>query len=235
MELRARRALAPILLAAAVLLLTGRFAVPASAASVDPELVAESVTEDGYYVDSDAAYYQTDADLDKLRAALQTSGKAGVVVLPAGTPAGPVLTRLLQSPNRRATYIVLTGTHLEAASNALPRATVAKMTAKAEKAGGPKQEVLAYLDLLTAKKRAASAKSGHKAGSAPAPSDSAAAVASADPSATPVAAEHHAGGGDGPLYGIAAAVVVAVAAIGGFLLWRRKKGTPGTGGAMPGA
>lgn len=234
MEMRARRALAPILLAATVLLLAGRFAVPASAASVDLELVAQSVTEDGYYVDSDAAYYKSDTDLDKLRAALQTSGKAGVVVLPAGTAAGPVLTRLLRSPNRKATYIVLTGTRLQAASNSLPRATVAKMTAQAEKAGGPKQEVLAFLDLLTAKKRGANTKNGHKAGSVAAPADSAAAD-SATPSAAPAAAAEHDSGGNGPLYGIAAAVVVVAAAIGGLLLWRRKKGTAETGGALPGA
>ena len=40
MELRARRALAPILLAVAVLLPAGLFAVPASATTIDPELVA---------------------------------------------------------------------------------------------------------------------------------------------------------------------------------------------------
>ena len=233
MELRARRALAPILLAVAVLLPAGLFAVPASATTIDPELVAESVTEDGYYVDSDAAYYQTDADLDQLRAALQTSGKAGVVVLPAGADTGPVLTRLLQSPNRKATYIVLAGTQLHAASNARPRTTVVKMTAKAKQAGGPKQEVLAFLGLLTAKKRAATAKSRHKAGNVAMPSESAAAQAT--PSATPAAAAEHDSGGNGPLYGIAGAVVVVAAAIGGFLLWRRKKGVGGTGDALPGA
>src|SRR5262249_33284051 len=109
MDIRVRRAALAATLAAFGLLSAWR-AVPARAVSVDPELVAESVTEDGYYVDSGASYLKSDADLDKLRAALDNAGRAGVVVLPAGASSGPVISRLLQSPGHRATYIVLTGT-----------------------------------------------------------------------------------------------------------------------------
>lgn len=226
MDLRARRALLPALLAAAFLLLAGWHAIPARAASVDPELVAESVTEDGYYVDSSASYYRTDADLDRLRSALEKSGKAGVVVLPAGSDAGAVLTRLLQSPNRRATYIVLTGTRLQAASNSLPRATVQKMTARASRASDPKMKVMTFLDLLTAKKRAKSGESsGQKAGNLPDTTGSAG-TDGEGVNATPTGAADHDSGGNGMLFGIAGAVVVAAAAVVGFLLWRRKKNRP---------
>src|SRR5689334_9473659 len=107
MDVRVRRALLPALLAAAFLLLVGWHAVPAGAASVDPDLVAESVSEDGYYVDSSASYLKSDADLDRLREAIESAGRAAVVVLPAGVPSAPVIQRLLAEPNRHTTYVVL--------------------------------------------------------------------------------------------------------------------------------
>ena len=124
---------------------------PPSAASIDPELVAESVTEDGYYVDSSASYLKSDADLDKLRAAIEGAGRAGVVVLPAGYPPGPVISRLLNEPNRKATYVVLSGSRLQAVSNNIPSATVNGLVAKARRAGNPKSEVLTFLNLLSGK------------------------------------------------------------------------------------
>src|SRR5690242_7768121 len=107
MDMCARRALWPAALAAAFLVLSGWLAVPARAASVDPELVVESVSEDGYYVDSGAPYFRSDSDKDKLRESLDGKRRAGVVVLPASADAGSILTRLLQIPNRPATYVVL--------------------------------------------------------------------------------------------------------------------------------
>src|SRR3954470_1623434 len=124
MDMRVHRALLPALVAAAFVLLLGWHAVPARAASVDPELVAESVSEDGYYVDSSASYLKSDADLDKLRAAIEGAGRAGVIVLPAGVSARPVISRLLQEPNRRATYLILSGSRLQAVSNSMPNAKV---------------------------------------------------------------------------------------------------------------
>src|SRR3954447_979286 len=117
MDLRVRRALLPAFLAAALLLVLGWHAVPARAVSIDPELVAESVSEDGYYVDSSASYLKSDADLDRLRESIEAAGRAGVVVLPAGVSTAPVISRLLHEPNRKATYVVLSGNRMQAVSN----------------------------------------------------------------------------------------------------------------------
>ena len=222
MDMRVRRASLPAALAAAFLLL-GWHVVPARAASVDPELVAESVTEDGYYVDSNASYLKSDADLDRLRAALEQAGRAGVVVLPAGTAAGPVLTRLLQSPNHKATYVVLSGTRLQAASNSLSKSQVGKLVTKATKAGDPKSQVLTFLDLMNPKQGGKRGGATHKGGNLPEPSAS----ASTQPDsavAAPVAAKENDSGGNGLLYGIGGVVVIAVLAAGG-ILWRRKQAT----------
>jgi hypothetical protein len=234
MDMRVRRSSLPAALAAAFLLL-GWHAVPARAASVDPELVAESVTEDGYYVDSSASYLKSDADLDKLRAALEQAGRAGVVVLPAGTAAGPVLTRLLQSPNHKATYVVLSGARLQAASSSLSKSTVNKLVAKATKAGDPKSEILTFLDLLNPKHPGKTGATQKKAGNLP---DTSMTTADAQPDGTtstaPAAARKNDSGGNGMIYGIGGVIVVAAAA-GGLLLWRRKQGASGPEGGAPGA
>jgi hypothetical protein len=233
MDIRARRALGPVL-AAAFLLLSGWHAAPARAASVDPELVAESVSEDGYYVDSSASYLRSDSDLDKLRAALQQAGRAGVVVLPAGTAAGPVLTRLLQTPNRHATYVVLSGTRLQAASNNLSKSQVGKLVAKATKAGDPKSQVLTFLDLMNPKQSGKRGGATHKGGNLPEPSASGSAQPDSAAAAPATAAKKNDSGGNGLLYGIGGVVVVAVLATAGGILWRRKQATSAPGGSTSG-
>ncbi len=226
MDMRVRRASLPAALAAAFLVLLGWHAVPARAASVDPELIVESVTEDGYYVDSSATYLKSDSDLDQLRASLEKAGRAGVVVLPAGTAIAPVMSRLLQSPNHKATYVVLSGSQMQAASNGLPKATVNRMVAKASAAGTPKAEVLSFLSQLSPTRRAHSTPTA-KDGNVPNP------IASDDPSdsssAAPSAAKKDDSGSNVMLYAIGALVVVVVVGAGGFLVSRRKRGsaTPG--------
>jgi hypothetical protein len=223
MDIRVRRALLPALLAAALLLVAGWHAVPAGAASVDPELVAESVSEDGYYVDSGASYLKSDADLDKLRAALNDAGRAGVVVLPAGTASGPVISRLLQEPNRKATYVVLTGSNLQAASNNMPSSKVKGLLSRAKRAGEPKAEVLAFLDLLGGK-HPAGTKPKKKASEQPSPGVSNGTEGAGAPSTSPVASAKKDSGGNGMLYAIIGIVIVLAAAGGGFFLWRRRQG-----------
>jgi hypothetical protein len=225
MDMRVRRALVPAFLAAALLLLLGWHAVPARAVSIDPELVAESVSEDGYYVDSSASYLKSDADLDKLRAAIEGAGRAGVVVLPAGASTAPVITRLLNEPNRRATYVVLSGSHLQAVSNSISRAKVNGLVAKARRAGGPESEVLTFLNLLSGKHTAASG-AKQKAGNVPSAATSAGGETAA-PSTTPAAAAKKDSGGNGLLYGVVGVVVVLVLAAVGFVLWRRRQGRSG--------
>jgi hypothetical protein len=228
MDMRVRRALLPTFLAAALLLVLGWHAVPARAVSVDPELVAESVSEDGYYVDSSASYLKSDADLDKLRAAIEGAGRAGVVVLPAGASTAPVITRLLHEPNRRATYVVLSGSRMQAVSNSISSSRVNGLVAKARRAGTPASEVLTFLNLLSGKHAATTAPT-QKAGNVP----SAAASAgdeTAGPSTAPVAAAKKDSGGNGLLYGIVGVVIVLVLVAGGFLLWRRRQGTSGGSG-----
>jgi hypothetical protein len=223
MDLRARRALLPAVLAAALLMLLGWHAVPARAASVDPELVAESVSEDGYYVDSGASYLKSDADLDRLRAAIEDAGRAGVVVLPAGTASGPVINRLLAERNR--TYLVLTGARLQAVSNSMPSAKVNGLLAKARRAGSPPAEVLSFLNLMSGKHVTAptARKTAAEQPSAAASDD----AATDQPSAAPVSAAKKDSGGNGMLYGIVGVVIVLVLAAGGFLLWRRRQGSSG--------
>jgi cobalamin biosynthesis Mg chelatase CobN len=221
MDIRVRRALLPAVLAAALLLLVSWHAVPARAVSIDPELVAESVSEDGYYVDSSASYLKSDADLDKLRAAIEDAGRAGVVVLPAGTSTAPVISRLLQEPNR--TYLVLSGARLQAASNNMSGTKVNSLLARAKKAGGPSSEVLAFLDLMSGKRPVAGGAT-RTPSSVPTASSSAEG-AQESVSATPVAAaKKEDSGGNGMVYGIVGVVIVLVLAAGGFFLWRRKKG-----------
>ncbi|HEY0543296.1 MAG TPA: hypothetical protein VGD53_33385 [Actinoallomurus sp.] len=220
MDIRVRRALLPAVLAAALLLLVSWHAVPARAVSIDPELVAESVSEDGYYVDSSASYLKSDADLDKLRAAIEDAGRAGVVVLPAGTSTAPVISRLLQEPNR--TYLVLSGARLQAASNNMSGTKVNSLLARAKKAGGPSSEVLTFLDLMSGKRPVAGGAT-RTPSSVPTASSSAES-AQESVSAAPVAAAKKDSGGNGMVYGIVGVVIVLVLAAGGFFLWRRKKG-----------
>jgi cobalamin biosynthesis Mg chelatase CobN len=220
MDIRVRRALLPALLAAALLLLVGWHATPARAVSIDPELVAESVSEDGYYVDSSASYLKSDAALDKLRAAIEDAGRAGVVVLPAGTSTAPVISRLLQQPNR--TYLVLSGARLQAVSNNMSSTKVNALLARAKKAGSPSSEVLTFLNLMSGKQPVTSG-ARRTPGSTPTASSSAGGVTDSV-SAAPVASAKKDSGGNGMLYGIVGVVIVLVLAAGGFFLWRRKKG-----------
>jgi hypothetical protein len=233
MDVRVRRALVPATVAAALFLLVGWHAVPARAVSVDPELVAESVSEDGYYVDSSASYLRSDSDLDQLRAAIESAGRAGVVVLPAGVSTGPVIGRLLAEPNRKATYVVLSGSHLQAVSNSIPSSKVNGLLAEARAAGNPRSEVLTFLDLLNGKHPTTTSPK-KKAVAQP----SAAASASTDAaaaSATPVAAaKKDSGSGNGMLYPIVGVIVILLLAAVGFVLWRRKHGASG-GPGSPGA
>jgi hypothetical protein len=227
MDMRVRRAWLPAVLAAALLLLLGWHAVPAHAVSIDPEMVAESVSEDGYYVDSSASYLTSDADLDRLRSALDGAGRAGVVVLPAGVSAQPVITRLLHEPNRRATYVVLSGSRLQAVSNSMSSAKVNGLVAKARKAGNPKAEVLAFLDLMGGKHPAASGAKQNASAQPTAPASTG--TGDTAVSATPVSAAKKDSGGNGMLYGVIGVVVIVVLAAVGFILWRRKQGTSGPG------
>jgi hypothetical protein len=241
MDIRVRRALLPALLAATLLLVLGWHAVPARAASVDPELVAESVSEDGYYVDSSASYLKSDADLDKLREAIEDAGRAGVVVLPAGVSTAPVISRLLHEPNRKATYVVLSGSRMQAVSNNISGSRVNGLVAQARRAGTPEAEVLSFLNLLSPKHAAATGPT-HKASGVPSVEASAGGDETAGASAAPVASAKKDSGGNGLLYGIVGVVIVLVLAAGGFFLWRRRQGAsdgpgsdgPGFGGPGPG-
>ena len=233
MDIRASRALLPAFLAAALLLVLGWHAVPARAASVDPELVAESVSEDGYYVDSSASYLKSDADLDKLREAIEGAGRAGVVVLPAGVSTAPVISRLLHEPNRKATYVVLSGTRMQAVSNNISGSRVNGLVAQARRAGTPEAEVLSFLNLLSPK-HAASTGPTKKASGVPSVEASAGGEETAGASAAPVAAAKKDSSGNGLLYGIVGVVIVLVLAAGGFFLWRRRQGSsdgPGSDGS----
>ncbi len=144
-------------------------------------------------------------------------------MLPAGSASGPVISRLLATPNHKATYVVLTGTRLQAVSNAYTRSTVNKLVARASTAATPGSKVLSFLSLLNPKHRAAAA-AKQKGGTLPAPSQTGAPLPSTSPA--PAAEKKSTSGGNGMLFGVVGGVIIIVAAGGGFFLWRRKKQGP---------
>jgi hypothetical protein len=224
----------PALLASLATLVTalmaaGIFAAPASlAATLDPELVNESINDGGLYVDSGAKYFADDAGKDRLRAQLETARRpVYVAVVPTGTSLTP--TGLYQIVKRKGTYAVLNGDTLRASSNVLPSTQVKAALTGATKssAGNPANAVVSFVRLTNGvpKNSAIGTGTAPQAGvpsAAAEPSDTATVDAGTPVSATPPAKD----GGLSPLViGGIAAVLLAIAT-GGLLVWRssRKKG-----------
>ncbi|HEU5156353.1 MAG TPA: hypothetical protein VFU43_05100 [Streptosporangiaceae bacterium] len=195
------------------------------AAGIDPEVVAQSIAEDGYYIDSGAQYLQTDADQDRLRSQLERSkSPVFVAVIPAGNSLSPA--QVYRLAKRKGTYAVLTGGSLRAASNTLSSTRVNSALSEALRThrGDPGAAVVAFVGLTngTSRPAATGRKQASATPSAPPVSESAASV---EPSAAPsAAAENNEGGGGGPLLAIVGVLGVLMAAGVGYLVYRRGRG-----------
>jgi hypothetical protein len=144
---RAVRTAAAFVLAAA--LLVGGGSAAWAQPGVDLEAVAEALRDNSYYVDSRSEYLTSDTDLDDLRRVLQESPSVVVVVLPDTEQPQPVLDALPELLGQPATFVVLAGDDLQAASTLAPPEQVqaAVDEAVADNAGRPD---LATLTLVQA-------------------------------------------------------------------------------------
>jgi hypothetical protein len=215
--------------AIAVLLAALGLATPAShATGIDPEVVAQAIAEDGYYIDSGASHLRSDAARDRLRSELERAkSPVFVAVIPAGTTLSPA--QVYQLAKRKGTYAVLTGGTLRAASNTLPAARVRGAVAQAVRThrGDPGAAVVAFVGLTNGTKRPV-ASAPRRA--TPTPSDGPtsaepSAATSAAPRQTPAAtAKEDSGGGTSPLL-IAGLVLLVLAGGGaGYLVYRKQRG-----------
>ncbi|MFG2005605.1 hypothetical protein ACGFNU_41305 [Spirillospora sp. NPDC048911] len=235
-----RRLTVPGILALALLVLTGWAAAPARAAEPDWNMVAESIGEAGYYVDSSARYFKTDTQLDALRGAQDRSTPVFIAVLPAGVKPAVAIGKLQAAMRRKGTYVVLAGTSLQASSTALPKATV--LTAYRQAVGGnkgkPDRALVAFIRQLDERKVGAQSNGRSTTGNqptgkkgAPVPQQGAPLP---DPAASPAKAAKKSDGGTPVLLFVVIGVVIVAAAGGaGFVLMRRRKtsGAPKPGGA----
>lgn len=202
------------------------FAMPSSyAAGIDPAVVAESIAEDGYYIDSGAQYLRTDAAQDQLRSQLeQSKSPVFVAVIPAGNSLSP--SQVYRLAKRRGTYAVLTGGTLRASSNTLSAARVNTALAQAVRAhrGDPGAAVVAFVRLTNGSSKPAA--SGRRQ-ARPTPTATLSAEASDEPSASAepsVAAEPTSGGGGGPLLLVGGIAALLLAGGTGYLIYRKSRG-----------
>ncbi|WP_067822284.1 hypothetical protein [Actinomadura kijaniata] len=235
-------------------LVVGGTAAPAHA-QTDWNMVAESIGEAGYYVDSGAKYFKSDQQLDLLRGAQDRSTPVFIAVMPASTRPGDAIAKLKSLMNRKGTYVVLAGDRLQASSTALPQQTVlrAYRSATGTNKGRPDGALVAFVRQLDEKKVGAQVSGRPKA---PKPSAGASSAAGPEaggplPGSVPDVAKP-AAKDDGPgVLPIALAGVAGVAVVGGvafFVLRKRRRPAaegpqaaagapmgPAAGGPPPGA
>jgi hypothetical protein len=195
------------------------------AAGIDPEVVAQSIAEDGYYIDSGAKYLRTDTAQDQLRFQLERSkSPVFVAVLPAGTSLSPV--QVYHLAKRKGTYAVLTGGTLRAASNTLSTARVNTAVSQAVRThrGDPGAAVVAFVGLTNGTSKPVKTT---RRTATPTPTTAAPSEPSAEPSdssAPATAAGDHKDGGNGLLLGLVGALGVVLAGGVGYVVYRRSGG-----------
>ncbi|HZB33411.1 MAG TPA: hypothetical protein VE465_24850 [Streptosporangiaceae bacterium] len=222
-----RRTLPTLFAACAVVVTAAGVGAPSSfAAGIDPEVVAQSIAEDGYYIDSGAQYLQADAAQDQLRSQLERSkSPVFVAVLPAGTSLSPV--QVYRLAKRDGTYAVLTGGKLRAASTTLSTARVNSAVSQAVRThgGDPGAAVVAFVRLTNGTTKPATS---IRRSATPTPTRTTpAAEPSAEPSASSApaaAAEENEGGGNGPLLALVGVLGLVLAAGVGYWVYRRGHG-----------
>jgi hypothetical protein len=223
-----RRTLPSVFAVFAVFMTAFGVGTPSSyAAGIDPEVVAQSIAEDGYYIDSGAQYLQTDAAQDQLRSQLERSkSPVFVAVIPAGNSLSPV--QVYHLAKRKGTYAVLTGGSLRAASNTLSTARVNSAVSQAVRShrGDPGAAVVDFVRLTNGTSKPATTTKRRTA--TPTPTTAPPTASSAEPSASAApsaaAGEDKGGGGNGPLLGLVGALGVLLAAGVGYLVYRRGRG-----------
>jgi hypothetical protein len=212
----------PIVIAALTALTVA--APAASATGVDPEVVAQAIAEDGYYIDSGARYLKTDAAQDRLRSELERArSPVFVAVVPAGTTLSPA--QVYRLAKRKGTYAVLNGGSLRAASNTLSASRVNGALAQAVKThrGDPGGATVAFVGLTNGARRSGAGQGQATVVPVPsapatAPSTDASAAASAAP-----ASGQSAGNSTPLLVGGLVALVLAVGT--GYLVYRKGRGS----------
>ncbi|TDC76083.1 hypothetical protein [Actinomadura sp. 7K507] len=244
MNTSSRRIVASGALTLALVPVLGLTAAPALA-EVDLDAIAEGITESGYYVDSDAKYYESDGAQELLRQAQGRSVPVFIAVVPAGNDAGRILKSLPGLMSREGTYAVLAGDQLRVSSNTLPDRQVKTAYNKAVKAnqGRPDVALLRFVQTLPESKYAPPkpGKPGNNGKPAPEPpaevqQQEERTLAQSQPTAPAAGSEEAAPKDDGSAmpFVLGGGGLVAVAAAGaGFLLWRRRSMTPAP--ATPGA
>ncbi|GAA2604991.1 hypothetical protein SMC26_11300 [Actinomadura fulvescens] len=241
MDTSLRRLTVPGILVLAFLVLTGLVRTPARAAEPDWNMVAESINEAGYYVDSSAKYFKADAQLDALRGAQDRSTPVFIAVLPAGVKPATAIAKLQSAMGRKGTYVVLAGTSLQASSTALPRATVlgAYRQAVGGNKGKPDRALVAFIRQLDEKKvgsqvsgRSASKNQLNGKKGAAVPQQGAPLPA---PAASPAKAAEKSEGTPVLLFVVIGLVVVAAAGGTTLVVLRRRKTAGSSKPAIPGA
>lgn len=237
MNISSRRIVASGTLALALTPAFGLTAAPAYA-EVDLDAVAEGITESGYYVDSDAKYYQSDGAQELLRSAQGRSVPVFIAILPAGNDAGRILKQLPGLMQRKGTYAVLAGDQFKVSSNSLPDAKVnaAYKEAVGGSKGKPDLALLRFIKTLPESKYAPPKPGKPGNNGKPAPEaqvqrqeeKTLAQSQPTGPAAGSEAARKQADDDGSTMpFVLGGAGVVAVAAAGaGFLLWRRRSATP---------
>jgi hypothetical protein len=212
----------PIVIAALTALTIA--APAASATGVDPEVVAQAIAEDGYYIDSGARYLKTDAAQDRLRSEMERArSPVFVAVVPAGTTLSPA--QVYRLAKRKGTYAVLNGGSLRAASNTLSASRVNGALAQAIKThrGDPGGAVVAFVGLTNGARRSGASQGATAVPVPSAPATEPSADASGAASAAPASGQS-AGGNSIPL--LIGGLVVMLLAIGtGYLVYRKGRGS----------
>ena len=215
-----------VLAVLAVVLPAFTVAMPSSsAATIDPQVVAESIAEDGYYIDSGAKYLRTDVAQDRLRYQLERSrSPVFVAVIPAGDNLSP--TQVYHLTKRKGTYAVLTGNSLRAASNTLSASRVNTALTQAIRThrSDPGAAVVAFVSLTNGTAKSAATGRRHATAapsSAPATDLSAEPTSTAGPSAATPTRKDSA---MGPLLAIGGILALVLAAGTGYLVYRRGRG-----------
>jgi hypothetical protein len=210
------------------LLLFGAYASPASA-SVDIELIGQTLSENGYSVDSGAKHLRSDEDLDKLRGQLETDSKQPVyvTVLPAGASGAGLARQLAQRVGSKATYVVLVGDRMEVASTSVSARTATSLAKRAtaknqSDRGAAVIEFVRLLNQRDATQAGGKAKKRGRTGSGPSATATPTETVATQATPPPPAAEQ---GLNMPILIGGLIALVAIGA-GGFLWLRRQRNTP---------
>jgi cobalamin biosynthesis Mg chelatase CobN len=211
----------PLVLIAVLLAAFGFVAPSAHASGVDPQVVAEAISEEGYYIDSGARYLKSDTAQDRLRSELERAkSPVFVAVVPAGTTLSPA--QVYRLAKRKGTYAVLTGGNLRAQSNTLSATRVRTAVTQAVQShrGDPGAAVVAFVGLTNGTKRAAARPRPTLSGSTSAPTSAEPSADTSAAAAQPTDNQSDDGGSSLPLL-IVGLVAVICAAGAGYLVYRK--------------